>query len=162
MNGASRLLARYCRDLLGQPEGSVVILGRVNIPRGDTAALQIVIDQLAQATPLTDSQNYDGVAESMHVNQLWQAPMTIDFMGAQGYNEAIRFITLNRHQKGYDLKQALGIDTHLVSGLQDLKMLQGEQYSERYQLELTLMFNISANIETLRIDHAQLSEFLVN
>lgn len=162
MNGASVLLAKYVRDLLGVTEGSVVFLGRVNVPRDDTVALQIAVDQLAPSNPLTDSSKYNGHSEVMTMCQMWRAPMTIDFMGSQGYNEAIRFMALSRHQKGYEIKQALGIDVHLASGLQDIKILQGEQYTERFQLEVNMIFNIVVDVETLRIDEAQFNEFLVN
>jgi stage V sporulation protein SpoVS len=156
VNNATRLLALYTRDLLELAEGSVVIMGRVNIERGDTDALQISVDQLATSTPLTDSERYDGAAEIMHVDQTWSSVMTIDFMGADAYNQVIRFVTLNRHQKGHELKESLGIDLQIVSGITDLKILQGEQYSERYQIEVTMMHNIGAAIETLRIDSAEI------
>lgn len=162
MNGASVLLAKYTRDLLQQPEQTVVILGRRNVPRGDASDLQIVIDQLAPATPITDTQSYDGEAEIMTVTQLWRSVMTVDFYGDEGYDQAIKFITLNRHQTGLELKQALGIDLHNVGQLQDLKLLQGEQYSERYQIEVTMIYNISNDISTLRIDTAQFDELLTN
>jgi hypothetical protein len=152
-------LAKYTRDLLEQPEG-VVVLSRSNMPRPDTAALQIAIDQLATATPKSDSQRFD--AETLHVGQLWQAVMTIDFYGAEAYNQAIKFITLNRSQRGEDLKMTLGVDIGIVSGLKDLGLLQGEQYSERYQIEVSIMFNVTAAIATRRIDTAEFSNFLVD
>lgn len=163
MNTVTQQLAIYTRDLLTLPEGVVVIMGRTNIPRGaDTETLQISVDQLAQSTPLTDSYTYDGQGEVMAMNQLWRALMTIDFMGDDAYNQVTRFIALNRHQKGFELKQALEIDLQLVSGITDLKMLQGQQYSERYQIELTMMHNISLDIDTKRIDTACFDEFLTN
>jgi hypothetical protein len=132
------------------------------MPRPDTAALQIAIDQLATATPKSDSQRFDGSAETLHVGQIWQAVMTIDFYGAEAYNQSINFITLNRSQRGEDLKMALGADIGIVSGLKDLGLLQGEQYSERYQIEVSIMFNVTAAIATRRIDTAEFSNFLVD
>lgn len=162
MNAATILLAKYTRDLLNQPEGSVIILGRINVPRGDTSSLQIAVDQLAPAVPLTDSQQYDSVNELMLISQQWRSVMTINFMGALAYDEVIKFITLNRHQNGLNLKRALGIDIQAVSQIQDLKLLQGEVYSERYEIQVTLNYNISNNIETLRIDTAQFDEILTS
>jgi hypothetical protein len=161
VNGATIKLALYTRDLLGVPE-STIVLGRTNRERGDTTILQIVIDSLAPATPLDDTSKYDSVNEVMEISQTWQAVMTIDFMGSSAYTEAMKFITRNRHQVGFDLKRALGIDIGAVSQLQDLKLKQGEQYSERYQLQVTMTYNVKADIETLRIETAQLDTILTN
>lgn len=163
MNGASVALAKYVRDLLAQPEGAVTVLGRTNKPRGDTQNLQIVIDTLAPAEIQTGAEVFDGVAEEMTYCQLMRSTMTIDFMGTGAYDEAIRFIGLNRSQAAHDLKRALDIDIGLVKQLQDLKFLQGEQYSERYQLELTLTYNTATVVDTLRIDTAVVADpILVN
>ena len=141
---------------------TTIALGRTNKPRGDTQALQIVIDTLAPSVALTDTSEYDGNTEAMEITQVWQSVMTVDFMGATAYNKAIEFITKNRHQLGFDLKRSLGIDIGAVGQLQDLKFLQGEQYSERYQVQLTMTYNVTADIETLRIDTAQYDTIITN
>jgi len=161
MNQATINLALYVRDLLTVAESSIA-LGRTNRSRGDTDALQIVVDTLAPAIALTDTSQYDGITELQEITQVWQSVMTIDFMGATAYQEAIKFITRNRHQVGFDLKRTLGIDVGAVGQIQDLKFLQGEQYSERLQIQLTMTYNVTANIETLRIDTAQLDTLLTN
>lgn len=162
MNNATRLLALYVRDLLALAEGTVVVIGRTNVKRNNTSALQVVVDQLATSVPITDTQRYDGTGEIMHIDMVWSGVMTLDFMGATAYNEAVRFVTLHRHQQGHDLRVLHGIDLGMVSGITDLKILQGEQYSERYQVELTMTYGVGAPIPTKRIDTAIFNPFLID
>lgn len=163
VNGTTQLMFKYVRDLLGQPEPDVMTLGRENAPRGNTNDLQIVVDTLAPAQILGDSSTFDGVAESMQFSALYQSVMTVDFYGNGAYAEAVRFIGLNRSQAAADLKHDLCIDVGVPSQIQDLKYLSGKQYSERYQVELTLTHSFVTDVATKRIDTAQLADpLLVN
>ena len=152
MNRASTLLARFIRDLLGQPEGSVIVLGRTNTTRTNMNSLQIVVDQLAAGTPIGDSQVFDGDVEKTLISQTMKGIFIIDFLGASAYSEAMRYMALQRAPVAYELQRALGVSIGLAARLTDLKLLTGQQYSERYQIELNMIYNNSLEVATNRID----------
>ena len=151
MNQATILLARFVRDLLVLPE-SVVILGRTNKQRGDTNALQVVVDQLAPASVLTDTYEFDGDAELTKVDNLMRGVFTIDFMGSTAYTIATKYMAMQRSQLAADLRRNLGINVGFADTITDVKLLSGTQYSERYQVTLNMTYNNSLAIPTNRID----------
>lgn len=156
MNIATKQLALFIRDLLVLPE-SVINIGRENFDREDFTALQIVVDTLGQATPLSKNESFDGVAEEIEYAQQWQAPCTVDFYGDGAFEEATKFLLLVQSQASYELQRDNGISIYHSSALTDVKSLTGEQYSERYQLALNVQYTISAKVDTLRIDTAQVT-----
>ena len=147
--------ALVVRDLLQQPEGSVVIIGRDNLRRDDFNALQIAIDSLAPATRVAEGQSFDGDSELMTIGQRYRAPVTINFYGDQAYSEAERFMLLLQSQAGYDAQQLHSVTMYAVGSITDVKLLTGEQYSQRFELTLNVFYNVSADVPTLRIDEAQ-------
>lgn len=149
------LLAMLVRDLLNQPEGEVVILGRDNMDRENFTALQIVIDSLSPALRLNSSQKYDGDAEEMTYSQTWRQQFTINFYGDGAWSELLKFSLLLKSQKAYELQRDSGVDVLLTSSATDVKLLTGEQYSERYEVECNVMFTAAIAEEVLRIDTAQ-------
>lgn len=155
MNPATLGLARFVRDLLGQPEFTVVQIGRNNFRRDDYDALQIIIDNLGPAVRLNSSEKYDGDAEIMTYAQQWRAPCTVDFYGDEAYDQAQKFILTCQSQAGYELQLQHGVTIYEASQITDVKWLTGEQYSARYQVSLQVQYTISADVETLRIDEAQ-------
>lgn len=155
MNPATLGLARFVRDLLEQPEFTVVQIGRNNFRRDDFTALQIIIDSLGPADRLNTSQKYDGVTEIMQFAQQYSAPCTINFYGDAGYDQASRFALLVQSQRGYELQLEHGIAVFSVGTITDLKWLTGEQYSARYEIALNVQYTVDASVETLRIDTAQ-------
>lgn len=148
-------LAMFVRDLLNQPEGEVVILGRENLRRDDFNALQIVVDSLGKARRLSKAQKYNGVMEKMQHSASWSAPFTINFYGDEAYAQATKFVLLTDSQVGYELQRDMGVGIYLTSELTDVKLLAGEQYSNRFELELNVTFTESATVDVLRIDVAQ-------
>lgn len=156
------LLGQYVRDLLNQPERTVVILGRSNVRRGNTTGLQIVIDSIAPVSIAADSQEFDGTDENLSISQFAKAQMTIDFMGDSAMTELEKFLLLNRSQAGYDLKETLGMTLSVISSIQDLRFLSGKQYSERYQITVNLAYTLSMNVPTLRVDTPIIEPILSN
>lgn len=152
MNQAVKTLAMFIRDLLQQPEGSVIVLGRTNTTRKDMTSLQIAVDQLSQATPLGDASEFDGGNETTTISQTMRGTFTIDFLGTQGYTQAMRYMALQRTQMAQDLQRALGVSIGIATRVTDLKLLTGQQYSERYQIEVNMIYNNVLTVPTNRID----------
>lgn len=159
MSPAQRL-AIVVRDLLQQPEGyppnGVVFLGRNNVLVSDRSRLQIAIDTNGPAAPLTRGEKYDGDAEEMTHSQQWRQPCTIDFYGDEAFDEAKKFALLIQSQVGYELQRDNNVAVYVASSINDVKLLTGERFSARYQLELNVQTTESATVGVLRIDTAQI------
>lgn len=160
MNGGLVLLGRFVRDLLGMPEGSVVQLGRKNFRRDDFTGLQIVIDSISPFEMVGTSEKYE--SEVITYTQAWRGPCIINFYGDAAYSEAVKFSALIQSQAGYELQRDLGVSVYEVGTISDLRFITGEQYSERYEIELNIRFTTSENVSTLRIDEAQLADILTD
>lgn len=152
-----QLLAMFVRDLLNQPEGDVVILGRMNTKRDDFTALQITIDSLGPDKPIARGQKYDGNTEVMNHNATRMQTCTIRFYGDAAYEQLNKFNLLSASEQALGIKRSLGITVYLSKGVTDIKLLAGSQYSNEFELTADVMYNESVDIETLRIDTAQFS-----
>lgn len=157
-----KLLGLFVRDLLVQPEGSVVQVGRNNFRRDDFTALQVVVDTLGASNLLASSEKFDGELESMAYTQSWSMPCIINFYGDGAAAEAIKFSNIIQSQAGYELQRDLGLTVYDVGTITDVKLLTGEQYSERIELALNIRFTTTTNIDTLRIDEAVIDDLLVD
>ncbi|WP_428613316.1 phage neck terminator protein [Pseudoalteromonas sp.] len=151
----SKLLAIYARDLLQQPEGEVVVLGRANIDQDDLTSLRIAIDANGIATPMNTSEQYDGDAEEMTHAQQWKQSCVINFYGDGAWQEAQKLILLNRSQTAYELQRDSGLSVFLASSITDVKMLTGEKFSNRFELAVNVQYTLSVTETVLRIDEAQ-------
>lgn len=162
MNQGLTLLGQFVRDLLAQPEGSVVQIGRENFRRDDFLSLQIVIDSIGSSSMVGTSEDYDSTAEVMKYSQAWKMPCVVNFYGTNSFQEAVKFSALIQSQSGYELQRDAGLSVFEVGALNDLRFLSGEQYSSRYELALSIRFTITEDVSTLRIDEAQVDDFLVD
>jgi hypothetical protein len=162
MNQGLTLLGQFVRDLLAQPESDVVQIGRENFRRDDFLALQIVIDSIGASTMVGSSEDYDSTNEVMKYSQVWKMPCIVNFYGTSSFQEAVKFSALVQSQAGYELQRDAGLSVFEVGALNDLRFLSGEQYSERYELELNIRFTIAEDVSTLRIDEAQVDDILVD
>lgn len=155
MNPATIGLARFTRDLLAQPEFTVIQIGRNNFRRDDFSSLQIIIDSLGPAVRMNTSEKYDGETELINYAQQYRAPCTVNFYGDDAYTQASKFALLTQSQAGYELQLEHGIAVFSVGSITDLKWLTGEQYSARYEIALQVQYTINASVSALRIDTAQ-------
>lgn len=149
-------LAKFTRDLLSIPESKIKI-GRKNFKRTDFKSLQLVIDQISPSSQLSRNRDYDGSdgVESMQYSVFYQAPCTIDFYGDTAFSTAQTFILSLNTQLSYELQRDMQLTVYQASNLIDVALLTGEQYSERYQLELNIQLTLTHDVDTKRIDEAQ-------
>lgn len=153
--------ARIIRNLLQHSE-SLIQFGRVNFEREQFEQNYIVIDGLGPEVPLTRSQTYDANTEEMTYSARVSKPITIDFYGFNAYANAAKFSQMVKSQRCYDLQQTNGITLYGARAITDLKQLTGQQYGERYQIELTAHYSPAQIADILRIDSAEFGQFLID
>lgn len=159
MNTALKKLAITLRDTTGFNESDIFI-GRHGFRVGDFSGRQVTIDSTGPATVTTISELFDGDSEEMTYSQRISVPCTINFYGTTAYEDATKFQLLIRSQIGYEYQRDNGISVYKVGQLIDVKMLTGEQYNGRIQLNLNVAITISSTVDTLYIDTAQISDTL--
>lgn len=155
MNEALRKTALFTRDLLAYDE-SLIKIGREGDDIEDFATGYIAIDTLGASQRLAEGETYDGVAEEMAYAIQWQAPVTLSFYGDGAWQRASDYATLLRSQKALELQKTLGIAVHKASGLTDVGIITGQQHGERYELTVNVQYSTGVDVDTLRIDSAQI------
>lgn len=145
----------FIRDLLELPETQIKS-GRDNAVQTDFNIDFIVVDDLAPSERISGSLDYDGDAEVQTISNNYMTTFTIDFYGNNAYDNVNRFVLLARSQSAYESKKVLGIGIYQVSSIQDLKKLTGQQYGNRYQVTIKVEDCRAVDVDTLRIDEAQI------
>ena len=155
MNESLRLTALFVRDLLVYGE-QLIRIGRQNYDITDFTIGYIGVDSIGPARRLASGEKYDGTLEVMQYQQQWIAPVTVSFYGDEAWSTAANFALLIQSQKSLELQESLGLGVYQASGLTDVKMLTGQQYGERQELTLNVRYATTVNVDTLRIDTAQI------
>lgn len=156
MNEALRLLALYVRDLLSYDE-QLIRIGRQNSEITDFTLAYIGVDSLGAARRIASGQTYDGTAETQKLGDQWLVPCTLAFYGTGAHARAADFVLRQRSQAALELQETLGAAVYLTSSLTDVKVLTGQQFGERIEIELNLQYSEGVEISTKRIDTAQLT-----
>lgn len=152
-------LANYV-SLLLKFDPALVVIGRENAEKVNSSKNYIVVDELL-SVPYATSQAFDGTEEEIKTSINMKGDFTIDFHGVDARKNVVFFLARQSGQRSYELQRDRGISIYHVSSLRDLKLLEGSQYKDRYQVEMKVQYNISETIETRRIDTAQAS-LLIN
>lgn len=147
---------RYFVGLLMDMDKQFVVKGRENKFQEDYKTDYVVVDDLAPSERISGSLDFDGDAEVQKISNNYITTFTIDFYGTSAYDKSNEFVLMARSQKAYELKKVLGIGIYQVSSIQDLKKLTGQQYGNRYQVTLKVEDSRAVEIDTLRIDEAQI------
>lgn len=153
MNPALISLALYLRDLLSHDE-NLIKFGRDNKELDLTSKNYIVIDESNQSYSGSEI-SFDGDAEEETYSKQTKSSVTVNFYGTDAYANLNKFKLLQRSQKSYELQRDLGIAVFNISASNDLKFLGGSIYSNRYEIDLTIQYQETTDVETLRIDTAQ-------
>lgn len=146
-------LANYTETLLGHPADQVII-GRENMRKDDSTTDYIVVDELV-SLPAGSTPGFDGDAEEQEFTVQMKGDFTIDFFGVNARANAVKWQALHGSQASYELQRDLGFAVYHATSFRNLKNLEGSQYKNRYQVEVSLYYNEVTIIDTLRIDTAQ-------
>jgi hypothetical protein len=132
-----------------------VIIGRENFEKVNTDDDFITIDYLT-TIPLGNTSNYDGDTEKMSIGTLMRYSVTIATVGNNA-NSTITDIGLKiKSQKSLELQNALNIRVGTPLSVRNLKELSGSIYNDMFEMELNVDVTDSVDVDTLRIDTAQL------
>lgn len=151
MNTGIKGLAMLVRDLMGYPE-DIIQIGRDNRVRKNDDRRLVIVDAVADSTPVASGEKFDADAEKMTYTQRESMPATLNFYGDTAYEMARDFRLLVRSQSSREIQRRYGITVFNVSAATNLKSLSGTQHSGRYQMRLNVSYNESIEVDTLRID----------
>jgi hypothetical protein len=146
-------VALFVRDLL-QVDEQMIKFGRDNWYQESTTPDVIVIDELS-ALPIGRTEDYDGDAEIMTHSERTRRTVTINFYGDTAYQHVQSLKLLQPSQASYELQRNLGIAIRLHSNVADLRQTIGTEFSNRYEMTLTVQETEAATVATLRIDEPQ-------
>jgi hypothetical protein len=155
MNKGLVKLALFVRDLLDYDEADIRI-GRLDFDTGDFSDNLISIDALSPATRLSGGKTYDGDDEVESIAEIWNQPTTITFWGDDAFSVAEEFIIKLSSQASLEIQEEHELTVFKTSQFTDVKRLTGQQYNERFEITLNIHYNLTADIDTLRIDTEQL------
>jgi hypothetical protein len=155
----TELLAAYTRDLLDH-DASLIVIGRENVDKANSSDDYIAVDELV-SIPAGASQEFDGNSEEQTFSVQMKGDFTINFFGDNARANAVKWVTLHGNQESYELQRDLGFAVYHATSFRNLKNLEGSQYKNRYEIEISLYFNETTTIDTLRIDTSEIT-FIVD
>lgn len=156
MSEPIRQTAIFIRDLLSYDE-QLIRIGRDNFEIADFDTAYIGVDSIGSAQRISGGERFDGDAESMNYAQRWSAPIIVSFYGDGAHGRAQDFALRINTQAALELQEAQGISVFQSSQLTDVKVLTGQQYGERVELALNVHYSTGIDVDTLRIDEAQVA-----
>lgn len=154
MHPLTKLQLVIC-DLLDYDE-QLIKRGEVNDVRLDGETDYIVVNSLSPSQARTKGSQYDGEEEKLTLSSGYRMPVTVDFYGTGAYTNANKFQLMLKTDKARELQIVNQITVTAVSDIADVKQLTGQQYVNRYQITLNLLYNESVVLDTLRIDESQI------
>jgi len=155
MNQALKKTALFVRDLLEYNE-QLIRIGRGNEEITDFSLSYIGVDSLGPAFRLGSAESFDDDNEIMNYAQQWQAPVVLSFYGDDAWENAQKFTCTAKSQLAYDLQNTHVLGVFQASNLTDVKTLTGEQYGNRLELNLNIIFSISADVATRYLESVEI------
>lgn len=152
-------IAQFTKDLMNDA-GLKVLLARENYTNLNFEDNLALVDDLPLEA-ISTNDSYNGATEVQSLTIFNKGVFTIDFYGADSKANALKFISLCRSQKAFDLSRSLKVSVNSPTSITDLKELVGTKYYKRYQVSFTASMCDTLDIETLRIDTAGI-EYLIN
>lgn len=137
--------------------GVSVMIGRENFPQDNFKYDLVVLDQLGDSGRASGDEYFDGVDEVMSYTDRYKTTITIECLGDNAHDNANRLAGMLRSQAAFDKKMALGFTVYRVSSIADIKHLTGQQYGNRVQMSVIAEDSRTVDVETLRIDTAELT-----
>jgi len=148
-------LANYTEALLVH-DPALIVIGRENLKKTNSTKDYIIIDELV-SIPTGSAQSFDGDTEEQEFSVQMKGSFTLNFFGTNARANAVKWQALHGSQKSYELQRDLGFAVYHSTSFRNLKNLEGSQFKERYEIEVSLLYNETTTIDTLRIDTAQTS-----
>ena len=147
-------IANYVQSLMND-ENLIIIVGRENYENIDFNQDIILIDSLTPARNVSALDSYDGLNEKETFTTYFNQLFTFDFYGNNAYTNANKFIALLRSEKASWYLKDNNISMLNSNSIIDLKDLLGTDYTNRYQVEVSVNYFVNVAIDTLRIDSVE-------
>ena len=147
-------VADYVQDVLAESDETVII-GRDNFIQDNYSTDRIYTDSLAPRQNLGSSEVFDSVAENMKYKTTYKQIFTVDFVGPNAETNANNFINLQSSERGVLSRETNQFNVLLGNNLTNIKDQKGNEYYNRYQLEIMVIFTEETQIDVPRFDEAQ-------
>ena len=144
-------IANYVQSLMND-ENLIIIVGRENYETVAFTKDIILIDPLTVARNISSTDSYNGTDEIQTFTTYFNQLFTLDFYGDNAYTNANKFVALLRSEKASWYLKDNNISMLNANSIIDLKDLLGTDYTNRYQVEVSVNYFVSTIIDTLRID----------
>jgi len=149
-------VADFTKALMND-ENLIIILGRENFENVDFTQDIILIDSLTPARNISATDSYNSTDEIQTFTTYFNQLFTLDFYGDNAYDNANKFIALLRSEKANWYLKDYKLSMLNVNSMIDLKDLLGTDYTNRYQVEVSVNYFVNVDIDTLRIDSVEWS-----
>ena len=130
----------------------IIILGRENFENVDFTKDLILIDSLTPAKNISATDSYNGTSEVQTFTTYFNQIFTLDFYGDNAYSNANKFVALLRSEKANWYLKDYNLSMLNANSIIDLKDLLGTDYTNRYQVEVSVNYFVNVDISTLKID----------
>lgn len=130
----------------------IIILGRENFENVDFTQDIILIDSLTVAKNISAMDSYNGTSEIQTFTTYFNQLFTLDFYGDNAYTNANKFVALLRSEKANWYLKEYNLSMLNANSIIDLKELLGTDYTNRYQVEVSVNYFVNVDIGTLKID----------
>ena len=130
----------------------IIILGRENFENVDFIKDLILIDSLTAAKNISATDSYNGTSEIQTFTTYFNQLFTLDFYGDNAYINANKFVALLRSEKANWYLKDYNLSMLNANSIIDLKDLLGTDYTNRYQVEVSVNYFVNVDITTLKID----------
>lgn len=130
----------------------IIILGRENFENVDFTQDIILIDSLTVAKNISAMDSYNGTSEIQTFTTYFNQLFTLDFYGDNAYTNANKFVALLRSEKANWYLKDYSLSMLNANSIIDLKELLGTDYTNRYQVEVSVNYFVNVDISTLKID----------
>lgn len=147
-------VADFTKALMNN-EDLIIILGRENFENVDFTQDIILIDSLTPTRNISSTDSYNGTDEIQTFTTYFNQLFTLDFYGNNAYTNANKFIALLRSEKANWYLKDYNLSMMNVNSMIDLKDLLGTDYTNRYQVEVSVNYYVNVDVETLRIDSVE-------
>ena len=139
-------LARYTRDILSHSE-DLIRVGRRNWTRDNFDADYIVIDN-SISTKVSTCKQFDGDNGQEKITDTYSSTFTVNFYGINAFDLSHRWARLLKSQAGQELQHTNLIEIKNPSQIINVAALTGSDYSDSYQINITVWYNSSDNVAT--------------
>jgi hypothetical protein len=147
-------IAKYVTDIL-LFDSSKVIISRENFVLNDFADNKIFIDTIANRQNLGSNEIFDDTNENMTYVTNYKQIFTIDFIGSNAETNVNDFLNLQNSERAYTSSKNESISVLIGNNINKIKDQKGNEYYNRYQVEVMVYFYEQTQISQDRFDEAQ-------